>query len=499
MEVLYPFLVPILSFLLQSYPRLFNKYFGVDVWTRLLEARHMRKAGHKIPQKKLSGQFIIEGYFDYPPIFPFLLSYFSKETILKLQGFIASFFDSLQVVLVYFTALYLTNNQQLALLAQVIYMLTPMIAIENSNLTPRSLGYLNLSLAVLPLLLFEFTGNWTFYMTGVIFTTFLFLTHRFAMQSFLFISIFFTFYLNTPVFIQAFLLGFALAVFATRGYYLRVLKGHLLNIYFWVLNLDYRWAHQVRGLQKRGKQAKTDWVAKIYDFMSVFSPVALFGTNPWALSGFIIVIASLLGILQVTPLLFTLGVWILFFYFFGVLVLETKRLMPIGEGYRYMEMATVPSSILSAFIFFELFSTPYGMLAKIGLGTLLLFNLAVIIFFQIKGVIKDRNRSITDDLFNVFAFINKMKKKPRIICVPHQNTTMTVFHTKAQVFVNADNPGLLKIQEVYPILRKPLADLAKKYNLTHALVKESFATLKELKLAKKNVVFKSGDVKLVAF
>tara|TARA_Y100000310_G_C20187672_1_gene581057 strand:+ start:37 stop:474 length:438 start_codon:yes stop_codon:yes gene_type:complete len=138
------------------------------------------------------------------------------------------------------------------------------------------------------------------------------------------------------------------------------------------------------------------------------------------------------------------------------------------------------------------------MFSKIGLGILLLLNLTVIIFFQIKGVIKDRNRSITDDLFNVFVFINKMKKKPRIICVPHQNTTMTVFHTKAQVFVNADNPGLLKIQEVYPRLRKPLAELAKKYNLTHALVKESFATLKELKLSQKNVIFESGDVKLVS-
>ncbi len=43
--------VPLLSFTLQSYPRFFNRYFGVDVWTRLLEIEHVRKAHHKIPSK----------------------------------------------------------------------------------------------------------------------------------------------------------------------------------------------------------------------------------------------------------------------------------------------------------------------------------------------------------------------------------------------------------------------------------------------------------------
>ena len=86
----------------------------------------------------------------------------------------------------------------------------------------------------------------------------------------------------------------------------------------------------------------------------------------------------------------------------------------------------------------------------------------------------------------------------RIVCVPHQNTTMTVYHTKAQVFVNADNPGLMRVTEVYPVLRVPLKDLAKKYSLTHALVKESFVSLKELQLSSKNIVFESGDVKLVS-
>lgn len=492
---LIPFIIPLLSFMLQSYPRMFNKLFGVDVWTRLLEIDHVRKNNHKIPTEKLTGQFIVDGYFDYPPIFPTLLSYIPKNKLLLIQGFVAPFIDSLQVVLVYYVAYFITKDIGISLLAQLMYMLTPMIAIENSYLTPRSLGYLNFSIAVLPLLVYMQNGNYWFYVIGVFFTSLLFLTHRFAIQSFLFLALFFTFYLNTAIFIQSFLMGFAIALIITKGYYLKVLKGHLYNIYFWVKNLDHRFSHQVRG--RVTKQIKTDFVGNIYKFISVFSPIAVFGLNPWSLSGFIIVISSYFKILNVPPLFMVFAVWILFFYFFGVLVLKTKYLMPIGEGQRYMEMATVPSVILSAYLFFQVLNSPYRAISIVVIVLILLVNLFVILLIQMKAVIKDRNRSVTNDLMKVFRYINRQKLPLRIICIPHQNTTMTIYHTKAQVFVNADNPGLMKVQEVYPILKVPLKDLAKKYRLSHVLVKESFVALGELKLLSKNVVYQSGDVKLI--
>lgn len=490
-----PYIIPLCNFFLQSYPRIFNRLFGVDVWTRLLEIDHIRKNKHKIPQKKLTGQFIIEGYFDYPPIFPTLLSYIPKKNLLLLQGFIAPFIDSLQVIMVYIVAYYITNNIGIALLAQGIYMLTPMIAIENSYLTPRSLGYLNFSLATFPLLFYYYNGDIWFYFAGVIFTSLLFLTHRFAIQSFFFITLFFSFFLNTGIFVQSFILGFAIALIVTKGYYLRVLKGHLYNIYFWVKNLDHRFSHQIRG--KITKDTKTDFVNIIYTLLSVFSPIAIFGLNPWALSGFIVAYIFIFHLVTLPTIFIGFSAWIIFFYFLGVIVLKTKYLMPIGEGQRYMEMSTVPSAILSSYIFFECLKTPHKTLAFIVLIFLLVSNLSLILFIQIKGVIKDKNRSVTDDLMKVFRFINKQKNIPRIICIPHQNTTMTIYHTKACVFVNADNPGLMSVQEVYPILKVSLKDLVKKYKLTHALVKESFVTLEELHLIEKNVVFKSGDVKLV--
>ena len=492
---LYAIIIPILSFFLQSYPRFFNKLFGVDVWTRLLETDHVRKNKHAIPNEKLSGQFIIDGYFDYPPLFPWLLSFIDKKRLLNIQGFVAPFFDSLQVWLVFITAHYFTGNIGLSLLAQTMYVLTPMIALENSYLTPRSFGYLNFSLVILSLLNYHFIHNPVYLYLGLAFSTLIFLTHRFATQSFLFITIFFTYYLNTALFVQVFLIGFASAVILTKGYYLRVLKGHLFNIYFWICNLDFRFAHQVRGVLQ--KETKTDWVGKVYQFLSVFSPIAVFGLNPWAISGFVVVGAWYFKFLTISPLFLTFAAWILFFYVFGVVVLKIKYLMPIGEGQRYMEMATVPSSILSAYLVHQLAKLPGGIVIVGITGLLLAFNLVLILVVQIKGVIKDKNRSVTGEIEKMFDYINKQKKILRIICIPHQNTTLLVYHTKAQVFVNADNPGLIRIQEVYPILKLKLSELTKKYKLTHALVRTSFATLKELGLSKKDVEYQSGDIFLV--
>jgi len=461
-----------------------------------LEIDHVRKNHHRIPTEKLSGQFLVEGYFDYPPVFPTLMSFIPKKTLLHIQGFIAPFFDSLQVVLVYYVAIYITNNHNIALISQLVYMLTPMIAIENSYLTPRSLGYLNFSLATIFLLMYMYNGEvWVLGVVGVVWTMLLFLTHRFALQSFFFITIFFTLYLKTLIFAGAFGLGLLGSLVITRGYYLRVLKGHISNIHFWVKNLDYRYAHQVRGLVK--KETKADLVNVIYTLMSVFSPVALFGMNPWAVGGLGYVGLAYYKIITPLPILSLFAAWVIFFYILGVIVMKVRYLMPIGEGYRYMEMATVPSAILSTYILFELIKTHYIGIVQILFVLLLVCNFILIIFFQFKTIIKDKNRSVTDDWVIMFDYINKMKTLPRIICIPHQNTTMTIYHTKAQVLVNADNPGLMRLADFFPVIQKPLKEIAKKYNLTHVLINESFATLAELKLSEKDVVFHAGGVKLV--
>jgi len=486
--------IPIFSFLLQTYPRFFNKYFGVDVWTRLLEIDHVKKAGNRIPGKIKKG-FIIEGYFDYPILFPWIFSFFSKQFLLRIQGFVSPFFDVLQNILVYFIAYQLTENIAIALLSQLIYSLIPIIPIENSYLTPRSLGYFIFTLAFYPIMLFHSNHDVRYLFTGFMFSVILFLTHRFALQSFLFISLCFTIIDKSPVYIASFLFAFITSVIITNGYYLRVAKGHLYNIYFWIKNYENRFAHQIYGNIKPKKQ---DWVGKIYPLLSMLSPITIIATNSWILSSFIyfyIYYFKVSGFPK-NMIYFKMSIWVLFFYIIGSIILKVKKLIPIGEGQRYLEMATVPSSVLSAVLVYYSIQK-WGILVLVFFILFALGNLLMILLLQIKGIIKDKNRSLTKELIEMYIYINKLPGKLRILCIPHQITTMTVYNTKADIFVNADNPGLMKIQDVYPVLKKPIIALQKEYNLNYVLFRESFARLKDAKLKKSEIQHRVGDIVLI--
>jgi hypothetical protein len=486
--------IPLLSFILQTYPRFFNKYFGVDVWTRLLEIDQVKKAKHRIPRKITKG-FIIEGNFDYPIFFPWIFSFFPKKLLFKYQGFVSPFFDVLQNVILYFIAYSLTQNVAIALLSQLIYSLIPILPIENSYLTPRSLGYLFFTLSFYPIMLFHTNHDFRYLVCGFLFSVLLFLTHRFALQSLLFISLFFTFVDNSFLYLLSFVIAGITAVLLTGGYYLRVAKGHLYNIYFWVKNYQFRFAHQIYGNIKPKKQ---DWVTKIYPLLSTLSPILIIATNSSILSAFVYfyMYYSRFPNFPKNIIFLKFSIWIIFFYVIGSIILRVKRLIPIGEGQRYLEMASVPSSILSAVLFYYSFQK-WKTIAVIFFVFFALGNLSIIILLQIKGVIKDKNRSLTKDLLYMYRYINRLPGRIRILCIPHQITTMTVYNTKADVFVNADNPGLMKIQDVYPVLKKSISSLQKEYNLDYILFRESFAKLHDVKLQKSAIQYRVGDIVLI--
>ncbi|GDX61822.1 hypothetical protein LBMAG33_1320 [Candidatus Levyibacteriota bacterium] len=74
---------------------------------------------------------------------------------------------------------------------------------------------------------------------------------------------------------------------------------------------------------------------------------------------------------------------------------------------------------------------------------------------------------------------------------------MTVYNTKADVLVNADNPGLMQVSDFYPILKKSIKELQKKYDLEYLLINEEFATLEDIKVKSPKVVFKSNEISVI--
>lgn len=495
MHYLIGLIIPLLSYLFQIYPRFINHYFGVDVWSRMLEADYIRKNRHKIPMQKISDGFIVEGYFNYPPLLPWLLSFISKKTLFNMQGFIAPLFDVMQNMLVFIGMMQLTGKVEIALFAQFIYATIPLTVLENSYLTPRSLGYLNFTAAFYPLLLYSLVQNPLYLILGFFFTLLCFFSHRFATQSLLFICILFSILDRNIFYLAVFFSALLTAIVISRGFYLRVLDGHIANIYFWVKNYKFRFAHQVRGLQKGRK--KRDFVSFIYYVLETFTPITLIGTNLWMFVPMFFFIDSIfhLGIIphhiKMELLFFKMSVWIIFFYTLAILVLKIKYLHPIGEGQRYLEMSLVPTAMLGAIVFSALLKTDYRTFAIICFALILVINILLILASQWFGIINDKYRSMDRDMEKVFAFIREIKPTPRILCIPHQITTMVVYNTKAKVLVDIQTGTLQRISDVFPMLRKPVKDLARKYDLNFLILKKYYAKASELKLDKKSLVFET--------
>lgn len=493
-------IIPIISFLFEIYPRFINKYFGVDVWSRILEADYIRKNGHRIPMEKISDGFLLPGYFNYPPVLPWILSFISKKTLLKTQGFIAPIFDVLQNILVFVITLQLTTSIETAILAQLVYATIPLAVLENSYLTPRSLGYLSYTAAFYPLLLYSLVPNPLYLVLGFLFTVFCFFTHKFATQSLLFISFFFSIFDKNPFYLVIFFAAMLSAIIFSKGYYLRIFEGHIANIYFWMKHYKFRFAHQVRGLQKGRK--KRDFVSLIYYILEVATPVTLLGVNLWLTVPLFFLIDRVFHFdiipqsIVAEPPFFKMAIWVLFNYVFAVLVLSIKYLHPIGEGQRYLEMAFAPTAILTAIIFSAVFATQYKTIA-IALFLLMLFtNIVLTIVAQWFGIIHDKYRSLHKDMKEVFAFINKLKSQPRILCIPHQITTMVLYNTKAKVLVDIQAGTLQKVSDVFPVLQKPVKKIAKKYDLNYLILKKYYASMEELRLDRKSLIFETEETQI---
>ena len=494
-------IIPLLSYLFQIYPRFINRYFGVDVWSRMLEADFIRKNGHKIPMEKISDGYIIEGYLDYPPVLPWLLSFIPKKNLLSLQGFIAPLFDVMQNIFVFVIVLQLTGNVQIALLTQIVYATIPLSVLENSYLTPRSLGYVSFTGALYPLLLYSLVQNPIYLIIGFLFTLLCFFSHRFATQSLLFVCVFFSIIDRNIFYLVVFFTAMLTAIVISKGYYLRILEGHIANIYFWVKNYQFRFAHQVRGLVK--KRQKWDFVSLVYFVLGKFTPVTLIGTNLWIVAPVFFLLEKLFsfGIIPehilMEPLYFKMSLWVIFFYVLGALVLSIPHLQPIGEGQRYLEMTLAPTAIVAAVTFFSLWGTGYAIIVTACLVLILCTNVALTFISQWMGIIHDKYRSLHKDMRGVFAFINMLKPAPRILCIPHQITTMVVYNTKANVFVDIQAGTMQKISEVFPILKQQIPILAKKYGLDLLILKKHYATIEELKLDKKSVIFETEETQVI--
>src|SRR5258708_4586881 len=482
-------IIPIIAFFFEIYPRLENRLFGVDIWTHLLYLQEYHKQ-NGIP-KKIENGFLITGDYDYPPAFIYILSKFSIDLVKNYEFLFSPFFDSLHIILIYFIVYSLTQNIGIALLTQLFYMLTPIIVLENSSATPRSLGYSLFTIVFISLFLFSFSHIYIYLFLAIVCGAFIFLSHRFTTQGYLFLAILFSIYEKNVLYVGAFCVSFILAIIISKGFYLKVLQGHIGNLLFWQKNIAYRFAHQVKGNYSEYKTQ--DFVFRIYNQFLKFPPFVLIITNPWLLSAG----SNYFFSFPPDQISNNLILWALFSFLLSLMTTWVPQLRFLGEGKRYLELSAFPVAFLSAIAFSYLLKTRYSFLASVLYILIGLLAALTIIVIQRKAIVKDTLRSIPPGLEKLFVYLQSLKIKPKLLCIPHQMTTSIIYHTGCTVFVNADYAHIEKISDVYPYIKKPLPEIMEKYDLDLILLNEAYAKIEDLQLKNYQVVKKIDTFLLI--
>lgn len=482
-------IIPALSFVLQIWPRLIKRYFGVDTWRWLFFADYIRKY-KKLPKKSPS-QFIATSVFGYPPVVMLLLSIFPKKFLEKYQFIISPFFDSVNNYLIYIAALILSSRTEMALIAQTLAMLTPIIVIEASNLNSRILSYLIFTISFFSLFMFSITGTLGYMVVASVSLYTLFFTHRFAIQAYIVSVIGFSIVEMNPLYLLFFLIIFGLVYLSNKKLYSAILKEHVASIKYWSDKIEYRFAHQFRGISTNKKSS--DFIQKVYS-LSLKSPLTyILGNNPWLLVLFAILFNLHFNFIKLDSIIsldiiLKLEIWVLSLVVWSMLVLSIKPLRIFGEGQRYLEYCVLPIVLIISSFIFPLFN-------RYGINSIILFVLAtismlfLIIYLQYKAIVLDRARSINKDVWEVIKYINTHNgRKIRLAMFPLQLGDAMVYFTKCSILTSDLYSGLTKLDDLFPVLKKPLSKILKEYKINHVFFDRDFVHLEELKLKKYKIV-----------
>jgi hypothetical protein len=306
-ELYYFIVLLVVSFSLQIFPRLKQPGTGIDLYRWLLYSREIRSLNHKLPV--YIDKYIIKEKFSYPFLLLYFMSFLSQNFLEKFNYTIPAFFSILENVIIFNVVYYIMNDYLIALIASIVYAATAANIIENINFSTRSFGQFIFTLSLVALYFYHFENYSVIYF--ILINSILLISHRMSIQVLIFVTLFTSILLNDYIILLSLFLSVILTLLITKGHYFYILKGHLVQIYFWY-----------KQLVKNKDKIKLSFKEFIFSILS---------RNLFILLAIYLSVLSPLDKLD-TALLFIF----IFISIISIITTFIKPLRCIGEGYRYI-------------------------------------------------------------------------------------------------------------------------------------------------------------------
>lgn len=459
-----PFIyILLINFMVRIAPRLNIPYYGDDTWSYLSLADHIRK------RDKVSDFYdcvIINEECCDPLFLSKFLSYFPKRIVERYQFLFSPLFDTLNLTVLLWLSLYLYHSTLITVLTGIFYIFYYPVLVQALSLNTRTLGYLVFNAAAISLLFWFREANIGFMALFMVSAALILNTNRMATQAFLFLILGLSIFYKKPYLILLLPAIFLLALIFSRGQYLKVIKGHMLNVVF---------------------HFKSIFSSQISKYPSGTYRSAIFKLLSW---GGIVLFLSWQSRSGTEVFLY---LWALIFLFTFVATTFIKPLRCIGEGYRYLDYSIIPVSIL-----FAKALVTGGEAVAFAIFTAYMALAILQIIKHYRSVKCDYINIIDQDRLKVFEFLRNAEKK-KVFCLPNGMSHATIYFTGKKVlwvyFAWHNLPWL------FPQLRMPpkvsLDKIVGDYKLDYILLHSGFACAEELRLRGYKVALRQGEYYLL--
>jgi hypothetical protein len=458
---------------------------GVDTWYYLASAEALR-AQKRIPIR-LPQYLFHDRKESYPIVFPLFLALLPQDWLRRNHYLVSPLIDAAHLLLLYLLAFRLTDSVLAAGIAGLIYAVTPQLVSETRNLNGRAFATLLLTLAMLALLRSDIPSEGpTSALLGqsdlvpsvvaVVLIALLYNTHTSTTIAFIVGAATLTLATGHTRFIALAVLGLPLAIVLSGGYYLRVILNHLHAARFWMRNVRYTRAHQIDDSPILGTSSRSGhvglygsaWRSRLALVLRVV------GENPFILA------------MLATPI--PANIWAFHMYWWAVAVLiwsvATTFVGPLrilGPGFHYMKASVFPSAYTLAVTV----NMREGALTAFDVMLLVSFVAsfgALAYFFRVMDRRRTEQTAETPpDLARAVEHLSRLPEGA-VLVLPNMYADFVTYNAQKPVVWGGHSGDLSRLEEFFPVIRKPLSYFFERYRVRYVLLDLQYATPERLQI-----------------
>jgi hypothetical protein len=451
-----------------------NATLGVDHWYWLLCAEDVKRR-RRLPPRLPYFMLEIEEQW-YPPLFAGLLALLPTKWLKDHGGKMSQLIDLIQGLVIFLGVLWFSDSPAIAFLSGVSYIFAWFPFSYNTQLQPRGLANLLLTLAMGGLWSYIDTGSFNMWVGVLVISVILLFLHKMTVQMWVIYLLGFSVWAwdwKILVLIPASVL---LALIVSKGFYIKILRAHWDIISFWHENIKYLGSHQYYESSLYWKEgfASTAFHQRVWRHQ-VRKLLSLFKYNAFILLFPVLAyhtVSHSQGKLQSF-----LCLWLGMTYLWALMTTFVPYFLALGAGHYYLYQTFFPLFLLTALsIHFMTVSLQSWLFVFWGIG---LVYSVVKWETYCRSITLHKTANVGDDLKEVLNYL-KALPKDGIFCIPFQLPDGVACWARKKVFWGGHSYGFHTLLKPYfPVMRQDVKETLKSKPLNYLLFWRGY--LKSLK------------------